>query len=280
MSALRPTLVSSPSWLSTRRPSHRRVWCGVHVNRLGHTLHSTMLLFKWIHSPESESSMPLEEALVQGISHNGVFLCVHNRKAICPADSLSVITQVDHEMTQSSRFEAALCLDIVLENLVDLEESMIMSYLEDTSMHNDHKDDIDDDSIYSDEEVSYEELQDKYSLLYTKLVRLVKLHLDLKDNLKKIQEQKNALEEINYELIAQVKDATERANVAKGKIARLNTGKAKLDEIISMERSTGMKSGLGYTGTNLNHTTDMHVTQPESTYIMFASWKECLSKTT
>ncbi|KAI5667422.1 hypothetical protein M9H77_17275 [Catharanthus roseus] len=116
--------------------------------------------------------------------------------------------------------------------------------LEDTSMHIDHKDDTDDDSIYSDEE-----------LLYTNWVGLVKLHQELKDSLKKVQEQKDALEERNYELIAQVKDATERVNVAEGKIVRLNTGNAKLEEIISMGRAAGMKLGLGYTGTNLNHTT-------------------------
>ncbi|KAI5658501.1 hypothetical protein M9H77_27294 [Catharanthus roseus] len=59
--------------------------------------------------------------------------------------------------------------------------------------------------------------------------------------------------------MAQVKDATERVNVAEGKIARLNTGKAKLDEIISVGRPAGMKSGLGYTSTNLNHTTGMRI---------------------
>ncbi|KAI5657822.1 hypothetical protein M9H77_26615 [Catharanthus roseus] len=37
--------------------------------------------------------------------------------------------------------------------------------LKDTSMHNDQKDDDTDDSIYSEEEVIYEKLQDKYSLL-------------------------------------------------------------------------------------------------------------------
>ncbi|KAI5663065.1 hypothetical protein M9H77_22388 [Catharanthus roseus] len=82
--------------------------------------------------------------------------------------------------------------------------------LEDTSIHNYHKDDSDDDFIYSDQEVSYEELQDKYNLLYTKWVGLVELHQNLKDSLKKIQEQKDVLEERNYELIAQVKDRTER----------------------------------------------------------------------
>ncbi|KAI5658571.1 hypothetical protein M9H77_27364 [Catharanthus roseus] len=60
--------------------------------------------------------------------------------------------------------------------------------LENTSMHNDHKDDINDDSIYSDEEVSYEELKNKYRLLYTKWVGLVELHHNLKDSLKMIQE--------------------------------------------------------------------------------------------
>ncbi|KAI5667411.1 hypothetical protein M9H77_17264 [Catharanthus roseus] len=85
----------------------------------------------------------------------------------------------------------------------------------DTSMHNDHKDDNDDDSIYSDKEVSYEELQDKYSLFYTKWDRIVELHQNLKDNLKRIQEQKDALEERNYELMAQVKSAMEKVNMAK-----------------------------------------------------------------
>ncbi|KAI5653051.1 hypothetical protein M9H77_30238 [Catharanthus roseus] len=48
--------------------------------------------------------------------------------------------------------------------------------LEATSMQMDHKDDNDDDSIYNDKEVSYKELQDKYSLLYTKWIGRVKLH--------------------------------------------------------------------------------------------------------
>ncbi|KAI5675500.1 hypothetical protein M9H77_06450 [Catharanthus roseus] len=74
--------------------------------------------------------------------------------------------------------------------------------LEDTSMHNDNKDDSDDDSIYSDEEVSNEELQNKHSLLYTKWVGPMELHQNLNDILKKIQEQKETLEERNYELIA------------------------------------------------------------------------------
>ncbi|KAI5677039.1 hypothetical protein M9H77_07989 [Catharanthus roseus] len=85
------------------------------------------------------------------------------------------------------------------------------------------------------------------NLLCTKWVGLVKLHQDLKDDLKKIQEQKDALEERNYELIAQVKDATERVNIAEA----------------------GMKSVLGYTGTNLNHTTGTHVTQHGSSYATF-----------
>ncbi|KAI5659025.1 hypothetical protein M9H77_27818 [Catharanthus roseus] len=74
-----------------------------------------------------------------------------------------------------------------LGNMVNLEESVIMSYdmeiqvrrfgrirkdLEDKSMHNNHQDDRDDDSIYIDG-VSYEELQDKYSLFYTKWVGLL-----------------------------------------------------------------------------------------------------------
>ncbi|KAI5663647.1 hypothetical protein M9H77_22970 [Catharanthus roseus] len=40
--------------------------------------------------------------------------------------------------------------------------------------------------------------------------------------------------------MAQVKDAMERANVVEGKLARLNTRKAKLDEIIAMGRPTGV----------------------------------------
>ncbi|KAI5663256.1 hypothetical protein M9H77_22579 [Catharanthus roseus] len=55
--------------------------------------------------------------------------------------------------------------------------------------------------------------------------------------------------------MAQLKDAMERVNMAKGKIARLNTRKAKLNEIISVGRPVGMKLGLGYIGTNRNHTT-------------------------
>ncbi|KAI5653050.1 hypothetical protein M9H77_30237 [Catharanthus roseus] len=71
--------------------------------------------------------------------------------------------------------------------------------------------------------------------------------------------------------MAQVKDPTKRVNVAEGKIARLNTGKAKLDEIISVGRRTGMKLGLGYTGTNLSHTLGMYVAQHESSHIIFGT---------
>ncbi|KAI5681424.1 hypothetical protein M9H77_02652 [Catharanthus roseus] len=54
-SALGPTLVSSPSWLSTRL--------------IGPQPLQSMPLFKWIHSPESETSTPSEEALVRETSH-------------------------------------------------------------------------------------------------------------------------------------------------------------------------------------------------------------------
>ncbi|KAI5662501.1 hypothetical protein M9H77_21824 [Catharanthus roseus] len=145
--------------------------------------------------------------------------------------------------------------------------------LEDISMHIDHNNDSDDDSIYTNEEVFYEELQDRYNLLYTKWVGLVKLYQELKDSLKKVQEQKDALEERNYELIAQVKNATERVSVAEGKIEKLNTGKAKLDEIVSVGRRARMKTGLGNTGANLNHITGMYVTQHESSYTTFGKLK-------
>ncbi|KAI5676900.1 hypothetical protein M9H77_07850 [Catharanthus roseus] len=75
--------------------------------------------------------------------------------------------------------------------------------------------------------------------------------------------------------MAQVKDATERVNVAEGKIARLNIGKAKLDEIIYVGRRGAIKSGLAYTSTNLNHTTGMYVTQHESSYTKFGLARGC-----
>ncbi|KAI5652922.1 hypothetical protein M9H77_30109 [Catharanthus roseus] len=85
------------------------------------------------------------------------------------------------------------------------------------------------------------------NLLYIKCVGLVKLHQDLKDRLKKIQEQKDTLERRNHVLIAQVKDVTDRVN-----------------------KPAGMKSGLGYTGTNLNHTKGIHVTQHGSSHTMYS----------
>ncbi|KAI5654080.1 hypothetical protein M9H77_31267 [Catharanthus roseus] len=54
---------------------------------------------------------------------------------------------------------------------------------------------IDDDSTYSDKELSYEELEDKYSLLYTKWIGLLELHQDLKDIFKKIKNKKMFLKE-------------------------------------------------------------------------------------
>ncbi|KAI5682752.1 hypothetical protein M9H77_03980 [Catharanthus roseus] len=56
--------------------------------------------------------------------------------------------------------------------------------LEDTFMHIDYKDDNNDDFIYSDKEVSYEKLHDKYNL--AKWVGPMKLHQDLKGSLKKV----------------------------------------------------------------------------------------------
>ncbi|KAI5662284.1 hypothetical protein M9H77_21607 [Catharanthus roseus] len=59
--------------------------------------------------------------------------------------------------------------------------------------------------------------------------------------------------------MARVKDATKRVNVGEGNIARLNTGKVKLDEIISVRRPSRMKLGLSYTSTNVNHITGINL---------------------
>lgn len=73
--------------------------------------------------------------------------------------------------------------------------------------------------------MSYEDLQDKYDMMYTKWTDLVEINKELKKSLQVIQDQKEAFKKRNYELLAQVKDVTERLRNAEGRIALINTGK-------------------------------------------------------
>lgn len=120
--------------------------------------------------------------------------------------------------------------------------------LKDTSFHYTRGCANDEDSLYGDEEdekLLFEELQEKYNLMYTKWIDLVKINKALKKNLEEVQDQKESLEIRNYELIAQVKDMTERLNSVESRIARMNTGKRKLDEILEGSRPARLKTGLG-----------------------------------
>lgn len=61
-----------------------------------------------------------------------------------------------------------------------------------------------------------------------------------------IQDQKEAPEKRNYELLAQVNDVTGKLSSAKRRITRMNTGKAKLGEMLVAGRLAGVKTCVGY----------------------------------
>lgn len=119
--------------------------------------------------------------------------------------------------------------------------------LKDTSLHVTNNSVNDDQSIYNDEEdgeVFLEELQEKYNLMYTKWVNFFEINKTLKKNLLDAQKQNKSLEQRNYELVAQVKDVTKRLNLAESRITCMNTGKAKLDEMLQAGRPTWLKTAL------------------------------------
>lgn len=79
--------------------------------------------------------------------------------------------------------------------------------------------------------------------MYTKWIDLVEINKPLKKNLQEVQDQKESLEKRNYKLMAQVKNVTKRLKGAESRIACMNTGKVKLDEILEASRPTGLKTG-------------------------------------
>ncbi|KAI5669483.1 hypothetical protein M9H77_19336 [Catharanthus roseus] len=64
---------------------------------------------------------------------------------------------------------------------------------------------------------------------------------------------KEALEQRNYELIAQIKDVNGRLQHAESGVARMDIGKAKLDEILQVGRPVGVKTSLRYVAEKIYH---------------------------
>lgn len=56
----------------------------------------------------------------------------------------------------------------------------------------------------------------------------------LKEDLQEVKKQKDSLKQGNYELMAQIKDVTNRLNHVESKLIRMNTDKAKLDEMLQI----------------------------------------------
>lgn len=71
-----------------------------------------------------------------------------------------------------------------------------MLSLIDTSLHVD-------ESLFNEEEISYEKLQENYNLMYTKWIDLVAIGNTLKKDLQNALKQKEVLEQRNQDLIGQ-----------------------------------------------------------------------------
>lgn len=127
--------------------------------------------------------------------------------------------------------------------------------LKHTSLHVTNNSVNGDESIYNDKEdkeVSLDELQEMYNLIYTKWVYLVNISKTFKKDLRDVQTQNESLEQRNHELIAQIKDVTERLNLVESRITRLNIGKEKHDEILQARKLIGLKIGLRCIAEKLN----------------------------
>lgn len=101
----------------------------------------------------------------------------------------------------------------------------VVAGMKDTSMHEVENNVDNEESIYNNEEdvaVIFQELRDKYSPMYTKWVELSQINKSLKKDLQDVQTQNESLEYRNYELMALIKDVTDRLNHDKSRITRMN----------------------------------------------------------
>lgn len=64
------------------------------------------------------------------------------------------------------------------------------------------------------EEVTFDELQDKYNLMYNKWIELAEINKMLSKDLQYVQKQKESLEQRNYELMAQVKRCNQKTKLS------------------------------------------------------------------
>lgn len=68
----------------------------------------------------------------------------------------------------------------------------VMMDLKDISLYNVHISASNEESLYSDEEVSYEQLQENHNLMYSKWVDLVEIYKELRRSLKEVQDPKES----------------------------------------------------------------------------------------
>ncbi|KAG5558740.1 hypothetical protein RHGRI_008637 [Rhododendron griersonianum] len=109
------------------------------------------------------------------------------------------------------------------------------------SNFSEHESSDDSEDEEGDEVESFQELREKYQMLYRESVKIIETNFKLAEKYKLLIES-NALcegkvEELNIEL-------TNANNV----FERLNAGSKKLDEILSIQRPTSDRSGLGFHG--------------------------------
>lgn len=100
----------------------------------------------------------------------------------------------DHDDQDSSESRETMAFN----GVIDMKDTSL--HVEDSASN--------DKSLFSDEEKPYEELQEKYNMMYAKWIDLVAI--TLKKDLQDIQKQNEAPKPRNYALIAQVKDVTRR----------------------------------------------------------------------
>ncbi|XP_028957459.2 uncharacterized protein [Malus domestica] len=102
------------------------------------------------------------------------------------------------------------------------------------------------------QELDAEEILQKYNELYHVSVKIRKHSSDMKEKLKNLETEKSRIETVFQSRLSELekenKSLTSQLEASKEKIIRLTIGAEKIDKMLSIGKSSGDKTGLGFDG--------------------------------
>ncbi|CAL9029085.1 unnamed protein product [Prunus brigantina] len=102
------------------------------------------------------------------------------------------------------------------------------------------------------QELDAEEILQKYNELYHVSVKIRKHSSDMKEKLKNLETEKSKIETVFQSRLSELekenKSLTSQLEASKEKIIRLTIGAEKIDKMLSIGKSSGDKTGLGFDG--------------------------------